>query len=252
MPFTFAHPLYAAPLKLVKPGMVSLTGLILGSLSPDFEYFIALEPYQTIGHSGLGLLIQAIPLSLLLALLFHYLIKAPLADHLPGFLGLSGKAKGIIDRYPWRMKRWGDWSIFLVSVVIGFATHVFLDAFTHYGGYFVVRWTILRETLFGFPVFKLLQHGLSLTGLAVFAIMALVWLRRPSSEDLRDIGRGRVSAKAKLLYWAIVGLTVVATSASKLLFSTSGNYIGMLVVSPISGFFLGLVLASICARLWRK
>jgi len=250
MPFTFAHPLYAAPLKLAKPGWFSLTGLTLGSMSPDFEYFIALEPYQTFGHSGLGLLLQAIPLSLLFAWVFHHVIKVPLADYLPGSFGLSGKAKGLIRRHPWRMARWRDWLVFLVSVVIGFGTHVFLDAFTHLHGYFVVRWPLLNEMLLGYPVYKLLQHGLSLTGLAVFGMMALVWLIRPASEAVRN--QGSVSAQAKWLYWATVALTVIATVACKLLFSSSGNYIGMLVVSPISGFWLGLAAASVAARRWGR
>lgn len=250
MPFTFAHPLYAAPLKLAKPGWFSLTGLILGSMSPDFEYFIALEPYQTFGHSGLGLLLQAIPLSLLLAWMFHYVIKIPLADHLPGSLGLSGKTKGLIERHPWRMAKWRDWLVFLVSVVIGFATHVFLDAFTHLHGYFVVRWTLLNEMLLGYSVYKLLQHGLSLTGLAVFGIMALLWLIRPAPASAGN--QGSVSAQAKWMYWSIVALTVVATVACKLLFSASGNYIGMLVVSPISGFWLGLAVASVASRIWGR
>lgn len=250
MPFTFAHPLYAAPLKLAKPGWFSLTGLILGSMSPDFEYFIALEPYQTFGHSGLGLLLQAIPLSLLFAWMFHYVIKNPLADHLPGSFGMSGKARGLIERHPWRMARWRDWLVFLVSVVIGFATHVFLDAFTHLHGYFVVRWTLLNEMLLGYPVYKLLQHGLSLTGLAVFGIMALLWLIRPASASAGN--QGRVSVQAKWMYWFIVALTVVATVACKLLFSASANYIGMLVVSPISGFWLGLAVASVAFRIWGR
>ncbi|MFF2885472.1 DUF4184 family protein [Paenibacillus sp. NPDC057967] len=250
MPFTFAHPLYAAPLKLAKPGWFSLTGLILGSMSPDFEYFIALEPYQTFGHSGLGLLLQAIPLSLLFAFLFHYVIKLPLAEHLPGIFGISGKAKELMDRYPWRMRGWRDGLVFLVSVVIGFSSHVFLDAFTHLSGYFVVRWAALNETVFGLPVYKLLQHGLSLTGLAVFGIMVLIWLRRPASEAAQN--KSRVSVRAKWLYWSIVGITAAVTVACKLLFSTSANYIGILVVSPISGFLLGLALASIGSRVLRR
>lgn len=246
MPFTFAHPLYAAPLKLAKPGLFSLTGLVLGSMSPDFEYFIALEPHQTFGHSGMGLLLQAIPLSLLLAFLFHGLIKKPLAEHLPRLFGLQHKAIWLTEHYSWRMSRWRDWAVFILSVAIGFASHVLLDAFTHVSGYFVMQWPLLTETLFGYPVYKLLQHGLSLAGLMFFGVMAIVWLRRSNGASQKE---GGPSALAKALYWAIVALTVVVTVICKLLFASSGNYLGMLVVSPLSGFFLGLVVASIGCRL---
>ncbi|OAB48362.1 hypothetical protein PBAT_01615 [Paenibacillus antarcticus] len=89
MPFTFAHPLYAAPLKLLKPKYMSLTGIILGSMAPDFEYFIALEPYQSIGHTTKGFFIQAIPLSILLAFVFHLLIKVPLTRNLPSLFDMD-------------------------------------------------------------------------------------------------------------------------------------------------------------------
>ncbi|SEP14833.1 DUF4184 family protein [Paenibacillus sp. OV219] len=58
MPFTFAHPAYALPLKFINPRYLSATGLVLGSMAPDFEYFLTLEPHQTIGHSFSGLFVR--------------------------------------------------------------------------------------------------------------------------------------------------------------------------------------------------
>jgi hypothetical protein len=40
MPFTFAHPAIVLPLKHLPKRWYSLTGLIIGSMTPDFEYFI--------------------------------------------------------------------------------------------------------------------------------------------------------------------------------------------------------------------
>lgn len=59
MPFTISHAIYAIPIRHIMPKYFSVMGLILGSMSPDFEYFIYLEPYVTIGHSIQGLLFQA-------------------------------------------------------------------------------------------------------------------------------------------------------------------------------------------------
>nr|WP_281197248.1 HAD-IA family hydrolase [Paenibacillus glacialis] len=133
IPFTFAHPLYAAPLKLLKPKYVSLTGIILGSMAPDFEYFMALEPYQIMGHTTKGLFIQAIPLSLLLAYIFHRLIKVPLTHNLPPLFNMDKKSNGIIQ--DWNLSTVRSWIIFIVSVMIGFYSHVLLDGFTHKSGY---------------------------------------------------------------------------------------------------------------------
>ncbi|WP_220463965.1 DUF4184 family protein [Adhaeribacter radiodurans] len=39
MPFTFSHPAIVLPLTLLLRKWYSLTGLVIGSLTPDFEYF---------------------------------------------------------------------------------------------------------------------------------------------------------------------------------------------------------------------
>ncbi|WP_262496247.1 DUF4184 family protein [Flavobacterium piscis] len=43
MPFTFSHPAIILPLKYLPKNWISLTGLIIGSLTPDFEYFYSNE-----------------------------------------------------------------------------------------------------------------------------------------------------------------------------------------------------------------
>ena len=40
MPFTFSHPAAVLPLRLLPRHWFSLTGLVIGSMVPDFEYFL--------------------------------------------------------------------------------------------------------------------------------------------------------------------------------------------------------------------
>lgn len=244
MPFTFAHPLYIAPLKAVKPAYFSLTGLLLGSMSPDFEYFIALEPYRTIGHSLSGLLLQAIPLSIVLAYLFHYIVKIPLAENLPalGNLDLDRRARSLTG--DWKLNHLKSWLVFLVSIIIGFYSHVLIDACTHYSGMFVTKYSFFRDTLTGIPLYKWFQRSLSLFGLFVEAIFIMLLLSRVKMTARYS----RVTVQMKQLYWAIVLLFTVITVALKLLITSSTNYIGMFIVSSISGFIIGVVAASIVYR----
>ncbi|WP_276540120.1 DUF4184 family protein [Paenibacillus dendritiformis] len=243
MPYTLAHPLYAAPLKLLQPKYLSLTGIILGSMAPDFEFFIALEPYQTIGHSTLGLFLYAIPLSLLLAVLFHYLIKDPLARHLPSIWDLDRKAQGLAR--PWRVSGIRGWTVFLISVIIGFYAHVLLDGFTHETGIFVGLYPLLQQHIMGTPVYKLLQYGLSIIGLLVEGIILVLLL----SKARCGFGFVRVKRSAKVQYWAVACGTAIAVAGIKLFSASSTNYIGIIAVAPISGFFLGLIAASALSRM---
>ncbi|WP_025026875.1 DUF4184 family protein [Caldalkalibacillus mannanilyticus] len=241
MPFTFSHPIFAFPLKWISPKYLSLTGLVLGSMAPDFEYFLHLEPYGGIGHTVSGLFIQAIPLSILLAYIFHYIVKKSLVVHLPAFCHIDQRAYNLLGE--WKLSSLRDWIVFLMSVVIGFISHVTADAFTHAPGYFVLRYAILQEVfLFNLPLFKLLQYGFSILGIIIIAGMVL-WILLQTSPSARNMTSR--SVKQKQFYWMVVFASSFLVTMTKLLVTESKNLLGIIVVAPISGFFLGLILASI-------
>ncbi|GIQ69670.1 membrane protein [Xylanibacillus composti] len=250
MPFTFAHPVYIAPLKYVSPKYVSLTGLILGSMAPDFEYFLMLEPYRSMGHSLAGLFLQAIPLSLVLAFLFHYVVKESMAKHLPSTFQLDQRAYSLLGK--WQLRSLRDWLIFISSVMIGFLSHVTLDSFTHAHGYGVMQYSWLREiVILNYPFYKLLQHSLSILGLCLTFVWIGYRLFR-SEPDLKFRLPMNVSGKRKLLYWTFVLLTSIAVTIVKLAGTTSSNLTGIIVVAPISGAVLGLILVSLATKTVRR
>jgi len=245
MPFTISHALYALPLRYLRTSFLSATGLILGSMSPDMEYFISLEPYRSIGHTWQGFLLQALPLCISLAVVFHRIVKAPLAAHLPTAFDLNRRCHALFQKE--QLTTWKNWLGFLLSVLLGFVTHIVLDSFTHAPNglthYFPWIW---QTQLLGLTVNKLLQYSLSiigLIGLLIWLVYALLRLQ-PNPEQ-----KDSISLKQKLIFWFIVLLTSLVTTAIKLLLANSGNTLGILVVAPISGFVLGLVLASLIYKL---
>lgn len=241
MPFTFSHPAYALPLKYIKPNYVSVTGLVLGSMAPDFEYFIMLEPYSSIGHSILGLFLQAIPLSIIIACIFHRIVKEQIALHLPSIVGLNRRAYNILGE--WKLQNPKDWTIFILSVIIGFFSHTTIDAFTHISGYFIIRFSFLREIIFfNLPVYKVLQYGLSLFGL-MFAFVFII--NKLFKNNLNKKELPNVTKKQKILFWLSIMIFSFVVTGLKLLFTTSYNIIGILVVAPISGTVLGVIFSSI-------
>ena len=50
MPFTFAHPAIVLPF-YKKPKFFSMTTLIIGSMSPDFEYFLRVKIKSDMSHT---------------------------------------------------------------------------------------------------------------------------------------------------------------------------------------------------------
>jgi hypothetical protein len=129
--------------------------------------------------------------------------------------------------------------------VIGFASHVLLDAFTHKSGAFVMKYPWLNDTIRSIPIYKFLQHSLSLLGLVVQCIILVVILNH---QKLRDDERCIVSKTDKLKYWVIVMTVAIVTIGLKFILLSSTNYIGMMVVSLCSGLMLGITISSMFAK----
>jgi len=85
MPFTFSHP--ALVLSLTgKSRPLSSNGLIIGSLTPDFEFFLRMSTHSHYSHTLSGLFWFDIPLGILLAFVFHNIVRDSLFDNLTAFL----------------------------------------------------------------------------------------------------------------------------------------------------------------------
>jgi hypothetical protein len=55
MPFTFSHPAIILPLAYLPKKWYSMTGLVIGSLVPDFEYFLRMSMAGYHSHTIAGL-----------------------------------------------------------------------------------------------------------------------------------------------------------------------------------------------------
>lgn len=125
MPFTFAHPAAVLPFVKKQSKYISVTALILGSMAPDFEYFLHFRPYGVIGHTWLGFLYLNLPLVFLLAYIYHYILKKPFITNLPK--PFAGYYTYAVDER-WRLHTWKNFFVFCYSALFGMLTHVVWDA----------------------------------------------------------------------------------------------------------------------------
>lgn len=175
MPFTFSHPAAILPFSRLKPNWFSLTSLIFGSLSPDFEYFLRMEMYGNYSHTLQGVFFFNLPLVLLLSFVYHNIVRDNLIENLPVFL--STRLTNFTD-FDWNNYFKKNVIIILVSALIGVASHIIWDAFTHADGYFVENIRGLKSVFHiggvRLQVFKVLQHFSSLMG----AIVVVLWVMK--------------------------------------------------------------------------
>jgi hypothetical protein len=235
MPFTPAHPAIVLP--LLKSRYFSATGLVVGSISPDFEYFFKASVSGVHGHTLPGLFYFDLPVSIFLAFTFHLVIKESLISNLPAFLQSRMQS---LRELNFKNYLSTHFLIFLISALIGAFSHIFWDSFTHNGRYFVNAFPILRTAYIPFdgaryPLWYVLQHLSTAVGLTII----LVYVLRMKKLQ------GHTTHQPRLSYWiAIILLSCIFFSLRFVLFSVLFE-IGNVVVSAMSSLMLAMCIVSL-------
>ena len=178
MPFTLAHPAAILPLpRLLRKWSVP-SALVIGSMSPDFAFFLPLGVTRLQSHSLAGIFWFCLPVGLASYLTFHLLLKRPLLSLPPGWI--SRRLSHIVgtSRLPNV-----SWLAVAASLMVGTLTHLAWDSFTHPGAPGVEAIPFLRMEVFTIDtyhayVYKLLQYFSSGFGLLILAIWSYLWLRK--------------------------------------------------------------------------
>lgn len=235
MPFTFAHASAVLPIKSKK---FDLSALILGSMAPDFIYFILFNPSSNFGHSYAGFILFNLPMCLLINYLFYRYIQETFIYSMP---------KCISDRYMYmtmyknKICNAMDFWKFTYSALIGMLTHVFWDSFTHSTGFFVVNVPLLNESInilnMDIPLYKILQHGSTVIGfLIIFIYFYNVRDKSGKSYNIR--------IDKKRIWLSLISIFVLTMILSIVVFIKLGLFIGIgrIVVTIINSVFISYVI----------
>jgi hypothetical protein len=167
MPITFfAHQAPVLPLKMKWPHFFSGQALVLGSMSPDFEFFLTGRPQWRIGHTLIGQFTFCLPLTLLMVWIVSRIIARPLARHLP-------------DAGPFHLhdyqslaettRQRGYWLKAIPSALLGSFSHLWWDSFTHTAGWSAQALGYAHRSLplwgtHSVEICKIFQYGSTLVG----------------------------------------------------------------------------------------
>lgn len=175
MPWTFAHPAAVLPLRQLGSVKLPLLGLVVGSIIPDLGYYLGRTDLATFAHTSLGLFVFCLPASFLLVLILLKLrqfLLAPLPQpHRSALSSLSSPAY-------WPSSAGLK---MIIAILLGAATHLVWDAFTHANGAAVQALEPLHQhvlTVSGrtFRVFNILQHASTLIGVLILIHTYRCWL----------------------------------------------------------------------------
>jgi Domain of unknown function (DUF4184) len=242
MPFTFSHPAIVLPFGYLSKRWISMTGLVAGSVCPDFEYFFRFDVNSIYSHTWKGIFWFDLPLSIIIAFTFHIVTRNPLIDNLPPFLA---KRLQVFKTFNWTQHFKKNYLAVIVSVIIGAASHIIWDGFTHKDGMFVEQIAFLRSSFtragYSIPIYKLGQVSGGLIG---GLIILLVLLRLPADKKF-------IKQKPNILFWGLITISMILFIGIRFWLGVEEHFFSYIAVAGISGGLIGLLLASINMKLSR-
>jgi hypothetical protein len=239
MPFTFSHPALIFPIYQFGKKYFSLTGLVIGSIAPDFEYFLQMNKgVAQFSHNLSGLFWFDIPFSIVLALVYHNVIRNPLINSLPvfffrrffGFLNFNWN--NYLKHHLWNV---------CVSVLVGSASHLCWDWAVH--NYFHILSNDLVITLrfcslqFRMDTYSIFHNLNSLLG---FYFSFYIIINLPIDYTAKKTTSATV-------YWLSVLLLSIIIVAIRLE-SNRQIHFDDLIVTAIAAFLMSLLVASLLVK----
>ena len=219
--------------------MVSATGLIAGSIAPDFEYFLRMHTGNTISHAWPGVFLFDLPVGIGIALLFHQVIRQPLLENLPVFLQQRLQNVWTTD-FLWYLKEHPF--RFVLCLLIGILSHIGWDTLTH-NSHLVQQFSLYQETYLtigktNYPLFYVLQQVSTFMGLTLVILYILLM-----PKDRSDFSHRRDRR-----FWPILVSTAVGLFMFRFLLTGWEFDLGNTVVSAVSSLMAGLILSCFLAR----
>lgn len=248
MPFTFAHPVVVLPLKQAKPKWFSLTGLVAGSMAPDFEYFFKVYATSTVSETFTGIFTFNLPVAIGISLLYHLLVRNPLIRHFPspydkrfsGFLKFNFLWH--LKRHPWR---------FLISAFIGIVSHLLLDvvtspetlnrSFHQLQNTDITNRMLALQAALGDQAFLFLERGISVLG-----VVFIIWLLSKVDYPADDLPKEHPQQKKK--FFGLFATLFVLGMIAAVNFLPYELTAAQLIVNSLSTSMLSLIFTALVFR----
>jgi len=175
MPFTVAHAAAVLPFRRLN---LVWSAFLVGSMAPDFPYVIGSIKYRDLGHYFPGVLLFTLPASFAVLWFYHWAVKRPVAGLLP--IGVQQRLSGQLGEFSFGgVSR--IWAITL-SIILGIATHLVWDSFTHAHTWPWLHFAWLRSRIevpaVGWiPMYMFLQYATTFLGFFALGVWVLLWYR---------------------------------------------------------------------------
>lgn len=251
MPFTVSHVAAVVPGYRWLSRWHVFSAAVIGSMVPDFGLLLPLSFGRWQTHALSALFTFCLPVGLCAFWLTQLHIKPAVIEVLPdrAYARLRAAHPGADPR------QLHSWLYAAAAIVLGALTHLVWDGFTHEDARGVRMFPMLDD--YGpevdghaLQLYRWLQYGSSVLGLAVVLAALGLWLRHASAPQgplpRRLARRERHAWLAAYVLWPLLALGWVALRAwaAGHLPWTSGAALGRIAVAGMRGAALSLLLVS--------
>ncbi len=197
MPFTLSHAVVALPFRRT---VLIPSAIAIGAMVPDVPLFFPIRPVADAywaTHSWWGVITIDFALAALLFAVWRILLRPAVTALSPGWL--RGRLPEGWDRAQRAVVKTRTIVLVACSLVMGSATHVFWDLFTHPARAGAEWLPALAEMWGPLPGYDWAQYASSVAGLLILVIWAVVTLRtRPLC-----LRRSRMSPPLVVITWIV-------------------------------------------------
>ncbi len=232
-----------------------LSALVVGSMAPDFEYFLRLSHNSLVSHTFAGIFSFCVPVGLIALWIFHNLLKAPLASLLPR------AHQERFDRKPFKFLPVRRFLLIIASLAIGALSHIVWDSFTHENSLTTqipfFNYPVLETKQGTLRVYKIFQHGGTVIGLGLLAFWYGRWFSRTVPRPQRLMvfsARQRLSIAFSLLVIAAIAGAWNGFRYEQLQdFLSFRHFIGTAIITGIAAIAVEIVIFALVWQFrWRR
>jgi uncharacterized protein DUF4184 len=243
MPFTVSHAAAVLPLQQIGKYKLPLTALMVGSMAPDFGYFFSHEANRALTHSAVGLFIFALPAGLLVWFFYVAILEKAtitlLSDHWHArFAHTDSVTPPLVLRAA-------------IAVILGAATHLLWDSFTHRGTIVMKALPMLEGPTPGLsqvPIYHVLHFASTVVGLVILAYWMRHLHRQPAKSQIRPY---KISERARIgALWLLLAASLLVGFVQWLPYAHRryDAQLFSLAVGSMSGLFVAWCVVAVAMR----
>ncbi len=239
MPFTFSHIGFVLPIQKKWKDKVSITGLIFGSLAPDYDILFRLTNvrFHIFLYNFKTIFLLIFPLALISAFCFHFFCRNIIIENLPSKLELkyqNYKTFNFLQHFK------QHYFIVSASIFLAILFHLVLDFLCHCLNAYSVKMLILQLTQN--DSIANISYGFSIYGLPIiFSIVGFYLIYRYENFK-RILLKDLMLTTQKFKFWITMFILIIIFSCIKLYISEVDNefFIDYIIISLTSSFLVAV------------